>query len=188
MGWRRYFVYVYESPGLHEVHLDQYSPSLVMDEFLALSALRSRRKLLYIVLASLSLLCLFWVPQIRTSEQWFQSEVYLSNEETFPYTAAIIYLVTLSRVPELLESLASVNKHLPGHPWPVVLFHTGDFDHATTRTDFIGQLQSYIGAENGSMAFSNRVEFVKLNWQFPKGMSTDKDIVDPVDSHRWPGK
>lgn len=147
---------------------------------------RFHRKLLYISLASLSLLCLFWAPQIQTSTLWSKPEVQMNTETALPYTAAIIYLVTISRIPELLESLASVNKHLPGHPWPVVLFHTGEFDQNIIQMDFISHLRNYIGAENGSRAFSERIEFVKVDWQLPKGISADKEIVDPMDSYRWP--
>jgi mannosyltransferase len=101
---------------------------------------------------------------------------------------AIIYLVRISDVSELLESLASVNRYLPGHPWPVVLFHTSDFDRQTGRTDFIAHLQKFIGADNASIAFSERIEFVKLDWQLPVGISTSKDVLNPVDDDRWPGK
>jgi mannosyltransferase len=143
---------------------------------------------LFICLASLLLFVLFWSPRIRTSTQWFKSEVHSNTDKALPYTAAIVYLISLSRVSELLESLAFVHRNLPGHPWPVVLFHTGDFDHDTARMDFMSHLQDYIGAENGSTGFSERVEFVKLDWQLPKGISVDKEIVKPVDSYRWPGR
>jgi mannosyltransferase len=160
-----------------------------MSEFSTLFAiLRSHRKLVYVSLASFSLLCLFWTPQIQTSTLWSTFEKHKSTEKAPPYTAAIIYLVTIPRTAEHLESLASINRNLPGHPWPVILFHTGEFDHDSIRLDFVGRIHDYIGPENGSLAFTKRVEFVKLDWQLPKGIAADKETVDPVDSYRWPGK
>ena len=57
---------------------------------------------------------------------------------TPPYTSAIIYLVWLSHPDELLELLASVNAYLPlRDPWPIILFHTGDFDETPVQDDFL---------------------------------------------------
>jgi mannosyltransferase len=156
-----------------------------------LTTLRSHKKPLYISLASFLLLVLFWSPQIRPSTRWLKSALHANGADGAvppPYTAAIIYLAGISRVAEILESLASVNKNLTSHPWPVVLFHAGDFDHDSIRLDFVGRLHDYIGADNGSDAFVKRVEFVKLDWQLPKGISADKEVVNPLDSFRWPGE
>ena len=148
----------------------------------------AHRKLFFITLASLSLLSLFWAPQTRTSALWLKSAVYKSTDKAPPYSAAIVYLISITRTPELLESLASVHGNLAGHPWPVILFHSGEFDHDSSRLDLIGRIQDYIGIENRSIAFSERLEFVSLDWKLPEGISADKEVVDPVDSYRWPGK
>jgi mannosyltransferase len=148
----------------------------------------AHRKLIFITLASLSLFGLFWAPQTQTSALWLKSTVYKSTDKAPPYTAAIVYLVSITRVPELLESLASIKANLPDHPWPVILFHNGELDHDSSRMDLIGRIQDYIGIENRSIAFSERLEFVSLDWRLPEGISADKEVVDPVDSYRWPGK
>jgi mannosyltransferase len=164
-----------------------------MVEFFALT-FRSYRKLLYIALASFLLLLLSFSQIPKTSTRWIKSALTghsLNADEAVlapAYTAAIIYLARISRVSEILESLASVNRNLTGHPWPVILFHAGDFEHDSIRLDFIGRLYDYIGTENGSAAFLQRVEFVQLDWQLPKSISADKEIVKPLDSFRWPGE
>jgi mannosyltransferase len=89
---------------------------------------------------------------------------------------------------KLLESLASINANLPGPSWPIVLFHTGDFDDKHEHTGLIAQVQIYIGERNRSFPFAKRIEFAKLDWKLPVGIPADKDIVDPIDSGRWPGK
>jgi mannosyltransferase len=151
--------------------------------------IHSHRRLLYVPLVLFILLIPFLSPRIRTATLGFQSQIVDANTAVaIPYTAVIIYLVNLYRSFELLESLATVNRNLPGHPWPIVLFHTGDYDHDSIRMDFLGQLINYIGAENGSVAFSERIEFVKLDWQLPEGISADIDVVNPVDPFRWPGE
>jgi len=158
-----------------------------MGEFFISTALRPHKRLLYLSVASFSLFYLFWSPRIRTSTLWSEPEAHLSTNDALPYTAAIIYLAGVLRSSELLESLVSIKRNLPGHPWPIVLFHTGDFDDEIERMDFLGLLHNYIGADHGSKAFVERIDFVKLDWQLPKGIPAAKEIVDPVDSHRWPG-
>jgi mannosyltransferase len=149
----------------------------------------SHRRLLYISLVLFVLLIPFLSPRIPTATVGFQSNILEgSTAVEIPYTAVIIYLVNLSRSSELIESLATVSRNLPGHVWPIILFHTGDYDHDIVRMDFIGQLIDYIGAENGSVAFSERIEFVKLDWQLPEGISADMDVVNPIDKFRWPGE
>ena len=164
-----------------------------MNPFFTLPQLRNHKRLLYISLVSFILLSLLWTgPDIRTSTQhWLASgarNTTTSSDTTLPYTAAIIYLVQLSSEPQLLESLETVYRYLPGHPWPVILFHTGDYDEETPpRTDFIDHLHGLIGVGNASREFSDRIEFVKLDWQLPESISSNKSVVDPVDAHRWPG-
>lgn len=147
---------------------------------------RARIFLLVLVVALLGLLHnVLWAPRSRTSSI---NVTELEATSGAPYTAVIIYLVALSRVSELLESLASLHKNLPGPPWPIVLYHTGDFDAADTRQGFVSELQAYIGAANGSWAFSERVEFVRLDWRWPEGTSSDVDVLQPVMPHVWPGE
>ena len=59
---------------------------------------------------------------------------------------------------------------LPGHPWPIILFHTGDFDEESPQTNLIGHLHDLIRVGNALRASSDRIEFVKLDWQLPKGI------------------
>lgn len=107
-----------------------------------------------------------------------------------PYTAAVVYLVRLSHADELLESLASVNAFLPlRDPWPIILFHTGDFDDTPVQDDFLANLRKKIGgpSNNSIMDFSDRVEFVKLDWVLPEGIPHTKEELDPVSPSSWPG-
>ena len=107
-----------------------------------------------------------------------------------PYTGAIIYLVRLSHADELLESLASVNAYLPlRDPWPIILFHTGDFDETPVQADFLASLREKIGGRSNRSAgdFSDRVEFVKLDWVLPEGIADTMEELDPISPSSWPG-
>lgn len=151
-------------------------------------ATRSQIWTFLVSLTSLSILALLLSPSIGPSRYGSEPQLGMPSIIAPPYTAVILYLVTLSRVSELLDSLASINTNLPGPPWPIVLFHTGDFDGEHQRLEFIAQVRSHIGQENGSFQFAERIEFARLDWRLPEDISTDKDIVDPVDAHRWPGE
>lgn len=65
--------------------------------------------------------------------------------------------------------------------------HTGDYDDEEAQIDFVSDLRTHIGTENGSWTFAERVEFLKLDWSFPAGVSHDIDVVDPVMPNVWPG-
>jgi mannosyltransferase len=72
-------------------------------------------------------------------------------------------------------------------PWPIVLFHPGDYDHIDERNKFISNLLGVIGYETSALEFVLRVEFARLDWTLPKGISSNIDEVDPVYRDHWPG-
>ena len=151
---------------------------------------RLKRALGVFFLLSILFLTLLWSPRLQISRHWSKLvRGRPTDHNTLPYTAAIVYLVRLSDASGLLESLASVNANLPlAQPWPIVLFHTGDYDAESSRKDFIIQLHNRIGVENGSLDFASKIEFVKLDWRLPEGIPADKEVLDPIDAYRWPGK
>lgn len=142
---------------------------------------------LLIFLSSVSFLVLLRFPSLRHygSQPEFQVE---TPANTLPYTAVILYLVARSRATELLDSLASIHTNLPGPPWPIVLFHTGDFDDERTRTELIARIVNHLGEASASSLFAERIEFVKLDWRLPQGIPANKELLDPIESYRWPGK
>jgi mannosyltransferase len=115
-----------------------------------LPALRSHKKRLYISLCSFFLFSLFWLGRhIRTSTQGFRAGLHAgSNSFGHPYTAAILYLVRLEDVSNLLDSLVSVKRNLPGPPWPVILFHTGDFDEEGLRIELVDNVYNHLDRRN----------------------------------------
>ena len=115
------------------------------------------------------------------------------NVQSAPYTAAIIYLASARRVSELIPSLTLVAMNLRTAPWPIILFHTGDFDHVEARSDLLGLLaESLIDVANMSspmhLSFVIRIQFTKLHWSLPAGIPNNVTLVDPVDSPVWPGR
>lgn len=148
-------------------------------------ATRSQIWIFLVFLTSISFLALSRSPSLRTLRYWSEFQLETPVDAPPPYTAVILYLVTLSRSSELLDSLASINTNLPGSSWPIVLFHTGDFDGEHERAEFITQVRGHIGREHGSFQFAERIEFVKLDWRLPEGITADKDIVE---YYRWPGE
>ncbi|KIM89451.1 glycosyltransferase family 15 protein [Piloderma croceum F 1598] len=153
------------------------------------TALRSHKKSLYISLGLFFLFSLFWSSRhIPTSTQAFRAVLHAgSNSFGLPYTAAILYLIRLEDASDLLDSLASVKRNLPGPPWPVILFHTGDFDEEGPRIELVDNVYNHLGANNASKEFTERIEFVKLDWRLPEGISPDVNVVNPVFAHQWPG-
>lgn len=140
----------------------------------------------FVFLAAALLLDFTLFPQSQTAKIW--SKFRPDTNASTPYTAVILYLISVSRISELLESFASLNANLPGYPWPIVLFHTGDFDEQSTRTELLNQVHAHLGGKNGSLHFTSRIEFVKLDWTLPEGISSDIKVVDPVHPEVWPGK
>ena len=160
-----------------------------MEETATFTISRLKRALGVAFLLSILCLTLLWSPRLQISRHWSKLVGGWPTDHKLPYTAAIVYLVRLSDASDLLESLASVNANLPlAQPWPIVLFHTGDFDAESSRKDFIIQLHNRIGVENGSLDFASKIEFVKLDWRLPEGIPADKEALNPIDSYRWPGK
>ena len=110
-----------------------------------------------------------------------------------PYTAVFIYLVSKNRASELLDSLASVHRNVPtAQPWPIVLFHTGDYDEIAAQRDFVADMRDRIKAEENSSieiseSFAGRIEYVKIEFPWPEDFPKDKALVDPVFPSVWPG-
>ena len=109
---------------------------------------------------------------------------------TPPYTSAIIYLVWLFHPDELLELLASVNAYLLlRDPWPIILFHTGDFDETPVQDDFLASLREKVGGWSNCSAgdFSDPVDFIKLDWVLPERIADTMEKLDPISPSSWPG-
>ena len=126
-----------------------------------------------------------WSPPSRTSRLWTK---FSHDHDDNSYTAVILYLIAESRASELLQSLAALHANVPGPNWPIILYHTGDYDEESTRSNFISEVRSFIGAENGSGAFSDRLEFVRLDWKWPVDIPTNVDEIQPFQPHVWPGE
>jgi len=139
-----------------------------------------------VLLTSLLLWHIIFRSSVPTRHRFGTSEV--DSPTPFPYSAVILYLASAARLSELFQSLALVHLNLPtAKPWPIVLFHTGDFDAEAARLDFFTQLRDQVTVENGSSSLEGRIEFVKLDWQLPEGIPHDKDVLDPVWAQAWPG-
>ncbi len=164
----------------------------------------TRTTVLTICVISLVLLTLSWTAENNNDIDTFASVLRFKlptgipptfdvEEETPiqspspPFTAVILYLISQSRVVEMLDSLASLHAKLPGHPWPILMFHTGDFDDAAAQQTLIRQVDEYLGGDAESMLFAARLEFVKLDWALPEGIPDNVTQVDPIEAFRWPG-
>src|ERR1700712_4666029 len=50
------------------------------------------------------------------------------------YTAAVVYLIQKSRMEDIPHSLSEAQRQIPWRSqWPIVLFHTGDYDTTEQR-------------------------------------------------------
>ncbi len=105
-----------------------------------------------------------------------------------PYSAAIVYLISLRRSQELILSLSYLFSNVPSqHPWPIILFHVGDFAEKAAQVELKRQLYAYIGTSTAAWRFLDRLEFEELHWTLPEGVSADINVVKPVFDYVWPG-
>ncbi|KAF9514053.1 glycosyltransferase family 15 protein [Hydnum rufescens UP504] len=122
-------------------------------------------------------------------------DVYSGHDQSIPYTAAIIYLASVRRSAELVRSLTLVaqNLHTGPRQWPIILFHTGDFDYAGPRSELLARLETSLSkvADNTGSAllsvFISRIYFSKVHWSLPEGIPDNITLVDPVQAGSWPG-
>ncbi|KAF9507659.1 glycosyltransferase family 15 protein [Hydnum rufescens UP504] len=122
-------------------------------------------------------------------------DVYSGHDQSIPYTAAIIYLASVRRSAEMVRSLTLVaqNLHTGPRQWPIILFHTGDFDHAGPRSELLARLEtslSKVPDTAGSAlqsVFISRIYFSKVHWSLPEGIPDNVTLVDPVQAGSWPG-
>jgi hypothetical protein len=111
-----------------------------------------------------------------------------SPPATPPYSAVIIYLAAVKREDSTISSLRTDFSNLETiHPWPIILFHPGDYNNPDERDMLRGGLLEKIGYEEDALDFLQRIEFVRIYWNLPKGISTDIKKVDPIYSRVWPG-
>ncbi|KAF9514049.1 glycosyltransferase family 15 protein [Hydnum rufescens UP504] len=96
--------------------------------------------------------------------------IFLAHDQSIPYTAAIIYLASVRRSAELVRQ------------WPIILFHTGDFDYAGPRSELLARLETSLSKVATTQAR------LYLHWSLPEGIPDNITLVDPVQAGSWPGK
>ncbi|KAK6981585.1 glycosyltransferase family 15 protein [Favolaschia claudopus] len=112
-----------------------------------------------------------------------------------PYTAAIVYLVSVlpgPRNPEqLLQSLPQMQKNIPWrHQWPVLLLHAGMYDTPESRLQFLHRLrqsaeEQELTAEATDMLIQ-RIEFVPTSHELPPGIPANGAADGPIWEGEWP--
>ena len=112
------------------------------------------------------------------------------------YTAAIIYLGSLSRMQSMVLSLFYLFHNLKTPPYPIVIFHTGDFDTHPQQLKLKHYLYDYISAKSSkvtgelllsALLFTERLEFEKLIWELPANLP-DRQALEPITApENWPG-
>jgi hypothetical protein len=145
--------------------------------------------------ASVTLLALLdyqlTLPRALTS--WIRppesSEPSLSGSED-NFTAAIIYLAEKRRLDDTMHSLGSLQRYIPWHSqWPIILFHTGDFDDQEVLAEFYAKLEEDEWTKELHSQLQERIEFVRIEFTFPPGVSPDINVYKPEEwGFRWPGK
>lgn len=109
--------------------------------------------------------------------------------EPVDYTAALVYLVERRRMEDIPHSLGEAQRNIPWRrQWPIILFHTGDYDTEDSRNEFFSAIRENEWSQNVYHQLRNRIEFVKLNFTLPPGIPEDKSIYKPqVSEDKWPG-
>jgi mannosyltransferase len=155
-----------------------------------------------IILATIILLSLFnlwhsnpgrWADRVVPSR--FSTKRPTSSPPHTPtsdaYSAVFLYLASIHPVAldNLVKSLDLLDRNLPTRrPWPIIIFHTGDYDEIPSRRLLIDNLQARIGNGTRYANLVARLEYEKLDWKLPPGISNDVKVVDPVFAARWPGQ
>ncbi|KAJ7662869.1 glycolipid 2-alpha-mannosyltransferase-domain-containing protein [Mycena rosella] len=112
-----------------------------------------------------------------------------------PYTAAIIYLVSVLPGPrspdELLNSLPLMQANIPWrHQWPVLLLHAGAYDTPESQRDFLTRLRESAESQNltldATAKLLDRIEFVPTHHELPDGIPADGVADHPVWDGEWP--
>ncbi|KAF8293598.1 nucleotide-diphospho-sugar transferase [Clavulina sp. PMI_390] len=72
--------------------------------------------------------------------------------------------------------------------WPIILFHTGDYDSKEARDEFHATIKDNQWSSDVYQQLRNRIEFHKLNFVLPPGVPEDKSVYKPqVSEEKWPG-
>ena len=154
------------------------------------SKVLERRRLLALALVA-AVLALFVYQRKLRVESWIRLPA--SPAPSPPdsnFTAAIVYLAERGRLDDTLHSLGSLQLHIPWRSqWPIVLFHTGDFDDHNSLAEFYAKLEENEWTKTVHSQLRRRVEFVRIEFTFPPGVSPDIKVYKPkVFDFRWPGK
>jgi hypothetical protein len=113
-----------------------------------------------------------------------------------PYTAAIIYLVSVMPGPrnpdELLRSLPLMQKNIPWrNQWPVLLLHAGAYDAPENQLEFLRRLRDSATDQRltpgATEQLVKRIEFVHTEHHLPEGIPADGGEDDPIWGGEWPG-
>lgn len=109
--------------------------------------------------------------------------------EPVDYTAAVVYLVERRRMNDIPHSLGEMQRHIPWRrQWPVILFHTGDYDSTEAQQEFFDTIRENEWSRDVFEELRKRIEFVKLEFKLPPGMPEDKSVYKPqVSEDKWPG-
>lgn len=106
------------------------------------------------------------------------------------YTAVLLYLIEPSRMEVTAQSLGLQQRNIPWRrQWPIVLFHTGDYNTQASRNEFWDAIRESEWTKDVYQELVDRVEFVQLEFTLPPGMPDDVDVYKPqVSADRWPGE
>lgn len=106
------------------------------------------------------------------------------------FSAAIVYLAEKRRLDDTMHSLGSLLRYIPWRsPWPIILFHTGDFDDQDVLAEFNTKLEEGEWTKEVHSQLRERIEFVRIEFTLPPGVSPDVDVYKPEEwAFRWPGK
>ena len=85
-------------------------------------------------------------------------------------------------------SLSYLYQNVPMKPWPILLMYSDDLDDESKRTEFTVRLYDFLGSDQDARWFIDRLEWIRLEWTLPDGISHDKEVVQPVFADYWPGE
>lgn len=146
--------------------------------------------LFVIALTAAGLVVSAWYSSFRGPSKILEQTWPQQATATPQYTAALVYLVTKDRMNMFVESLGRAQLYVSWRSqWPIILFHSGDFDSELSRSELYTALKSDEWSGQVYFELQNRIEFIKLDWAFPPGVSPNISVYQPEEFiHVWPGK
>ncbi|KAF7349032.1 Glycosyltransferase family 15 protein [Mycena venus] len=152
----------------------------------------------YFAIVAVAAAILLYLARTQNYDSWTSEpggRIPVYSADAAPYTAAIVYLVSVMPGPRspdrLLQSIPLMQKNIPWqHKWPVLLLHAGMYDTAESQLEFLSRLrdssEQHGLTPEATEGLLGRIEFITTHHDLPEGIPADGVADNPIWSGEWP--